>query len=180
MGAGQVLRWGAPPGTGKHDDLLVACALAVVLDGQPWIVPGGAIIIPRADPLEEGVGIDPNVGRDSCARRQQRRNNVEGIDISHWETVNDWPAVKKAGIRFVYLKATQGESMLIGVSTNTAWHARRSDCPGAPIISMTTATLHASAGCAFHRHRWLDARLRLKRHAAAGRRPGAIHHLAGW
>jgi lysozyme len=37
---------------------------------------------------------------------------LEGIDISHWETVTDWPAVKKSGIRFVYLKATQGERSL--------------------------------------------------------------------
>jgi lysozyme len=37
---------------------------------------------------------------------------LEGIDISHWETVTDWPAVKKAGIRFVYLKATQGDRMV--------------------------------------------------------------------
>ena len=34
---------------------------------------------------------------------------LEGIDISHWETVTDWPAVKQSGIHFVYLKATQGE-----------------------------------------------------------------------
>ena len=37
---------------------------------------------------------------------------LEGIDISHWETVTDWPAIKKSGVRFVYLKATQGEKSL--------------------------------------------------------------------
>jgi hypothetical protein len=55
-GAGQSLHWGAPPGTGKHDDLVVACALATVLDRQIWIVPGRSIILPRADPLDEGGG----------------------------------------------------------------------------------------------------------------------------
>ena len=55
-GAGQALRWGAPAGTGKHDDLVVACALAAALDRQTWIVPGGAIILPRADPLDEVGG----------------------------------------------------------------------------------------------------------------------------
>jgi hypothetical protein len=55
-GPSQALRWGAPSGTGKHDDLVVACALATVLDRQEWIVPGGAIILPRSDPLEEGGG----------------------------------------------------------------------------------------------------------------------------
>jgi hypothetical protein len=55
-GAGQALRWGAPPGAGKHDDLVVACALAAVLDRQEWIVPGGSVLLPRRDPLDEGSG----------------------------------------------------------------------------------------------------------------------------
>jgi hypothetical protein len=55
-GAGQALRWGAPRGAGKHDDLVVACALATVLDRQTWSVPGGAVILPRPDPLDEGGG----------------------------------------------------------------------------------------------------------------------------
>jgi len=55
-GAGQSLRWGAPPGAGRHDDLVVACALAAVLDHQDWVIPGGAIILPRTDPLEESGG----------------------------------------------------------------------------------------------------------------------------
>ena len=56
IGAGQALRWGAPPGAGNHDDLVIACALTVVLDGQTWIVPGGSLILPRGDPLEEPGG----------------------------------------------------------------------------------------------------------------------------
>jgi hypothetical protein len=56
IGAGQALRWGAPPGGGKHDDLVIACALATELDRQTWIVPGGSLILPRTDPLEEPGG----------------------------------------------------------------------------------------------------------------------------
>jgi hypothetical protein len=56
IGAGQALRWGAPPGTGKHDDLVIACALAMELDKQSWIVSGGSLILPRGDPLEEPGG----------------------------------------------------------------------------------------------------------------------------
>ena len=56
IGAGQVLRWGAPSGAGKHDDLVIASALVVVLDRQTWIVPGGSLILPRGDPLEEPGG----------------------------------------------------------------------------------------------------------------------------
>jgi hypothetical protein len=55
-GPSQALRWGAPSGTGKHDDLVVACALATVLDRQEWIVPGGSVLLLRRDPLDEGGG----------------------------------------------------------------------------------------------------------------------------
>ncbi len=48
---------------------------------------------------------------------------LEGIDISHWETVTDWPAVKGGGIRFVYLKATQGEK-----SVDRCFHKYRLAC----------------------------------------------------
>ena len=48
---------------------------------------------------------------------------LEGIDISHWETVQDWPAVKKSGICFVYLKATQGEK-----SVDRCFHKYRLAC----------------------------------------------------
>ena len=48
---------------------------------------------------------------------------LEGIDISHWETVSDWPAVKAVGVRFVYLKATQGEK-----SVDRCFHKYRLAC----------------------------------------------------
>jgi lysozyme len=48
---------------------------------------------------------------------------LEGIDISHWETVHDWPAVKRSGVRFVYLKATQGDK-----SVDRCFHKYRLAC----------------------------------------------------
>ena len=33
---------------------------------------------------------------------------IQGIDISKWQGVIDWPAVRAAGTRFVYIKATEG------------------------------------------------------------------------
>jgi len=36
----------------------------------------------------------------------------EGIDISHWQGVVDWPQVKAAGKRFVYLKATESTDFI--------------------------------------------------------------------
>jgi hypothetical protein len=59
-GPGKVLRWSVPdgyrdPATGEllHDDLLMSAALVAVLDGQEWAVTGPALIVPRADPLNE-------------------------------------------------------------------------------------------------------------------------------
>ena len=54
---------------------------------------------------------------------------LEGIDISHWETVTDWPAVKGSGIRFVYLKATQGEK-----SVDRCFHKYRLACQTAGLV----------------------------------------------
>lgn len=42
--------------------------------------------------------------------RQERR--IEGIDVSHWEGDIDFQEVKRAGIRFVYMKASEGVSYI--------------------------------------------------------------------
>ena len=36
---------------------------------------------------------------------------IPGIDVSHWQGSIDWQRVKVAGIRFAYLKATQGATL---------------------------------------------------------------------
>lgn len=40
----------------------------------------------------------------------QRRTsqNIKGMDVSHWQGLIDWQKVKEDGIRFVYVKATEG------------------------------------------------------------------------
>lgn len=40
----------------------------------------------------------------------RRERRLEGIDVSHWEGDIDFEEVKRAGIRFVYMKATEGVS----------------------------------------------------------------------
>lgn len=37
---------------------------------------------------------------------------MKGIDISHWNPVTDWKAIRKAGYEFCFLKATQGTGYL--------------------------------------------------------------------
>lgn len=39
---------------------------------------------------------------------QDKTNSIFGIDLSHYNTVNDWNAIKLAGVKFAYFKATQG------------------------------------------------------------------------
>ncbi|MHB1128081.1 MAG: glycoside hydrolase family 25 protein [Bacillota bacterium] len=35
---------------------------------------------------------------------------VQGVDVSHWQGAIDWHAVKNAGIKFAYVKATEGRT----------------------------------------------------------------------
>ncbi|MEN5083409.1 GH25 family lysozyme [Bosea sp. TWI1241] len=39
---------------------------------------------------------------------EARRYPIQGIDISRWQRDIDWEAVKRAGTRFVFIKATEG------------------------------------------------------------------------
>ena len=39
----------------------------------------------------------------------QSRRRLEGIDVSHWEGRIDFPEVRRAGIRIVYIKASEGD-----------------------------------------------------------------------
>lgn len=38
-----------------------------------------------------------------------KKSTLEGIDVSHFQGNIDWPQVKRAGIMFVFIKATQGQ-----------------------------------------------------------------------
>ena len=35
---------------------------------------------------------------------------VPGIDVSYWDSGIDWPKVRATGQRFVFIKATEGET----------------------------------------------------------------------
>lgn len=37
---------------------------------------------------------------------------IEGIDVSGWQKRIDWPAVARSGVKFVYIKATEGSTHL--------------------------------------------------------------------
>ncbi|MDR9857829.1 glycoside hydrolase family 25 protein [Paenibacillus sp. VCA1] len=39
--------------------------------------------------------------------QNRSKGNAQGIDVSHWQGVIDWPAVAAAGISFAFIKATQ-------------------------------------------------------------------------
>lgn len=40
------------------------------------------------------------------------RRKIEGIDVSHWEGDIDFRRVKESGIRFVYIKSSEGDSYI--------------------------------------------------------------------
>ncbi len=42
----------------------------------------------------------------------RRERRIEGIDVSHWEGDINFREVKDAGIRFVYIKATEGDAYI--------------------------------------------------------------------
>lgn len=55
--------------------------------------------------------------------RMDRR--IEGIDISHWEGKIDFRRVRNAGIRFVYIKASEGDSYICPEFERNYREARR-------------------------------------------------------
>ena len=52
-------------------------------------------------PAKSDIKPHPGVARAT-------RLPIQGIDISRWQGMIDWQAVKSAGTRFVYIKATEG------------------------------------------------------------------------
>ena len=42
-------------------------------------------------------------------KEMQSRRKLEGIDVSHWEGRIDFSEVRRAGIRIVYIKASEGD-----------------------------------------------------------------------
>ncbi len=42
--------------------------------------------------------------------QNKKQDNVQGIDVSHWQGSIDWSRVKASGNQFVFIKATEGKS----------------------------------------------------------------------
>lgn len=65
------------------------------------------------------LGFDDEFALDGCAVctscqsksiTPQNVNTLFGIDVSHFQGVIDWKKVKAAGVQYVFLKATEGET----------------------------------------------------------------------
>lgn len=50
---------------------------------------------------------------------------VQGIDISKWQQRIDWPRVVSSGVRFVCVKATEGQSVVDGLFTTHRENVRK-------------------------------------------------------
>lgn len=72
--------------------LFAAAAFAVL---------GGCVALEGNYPAKSDARPHPGVA-------QAHTYPIHGIDISRWQGEIDWTAVKAAGTRFVYMKATEG------------------------------------------------------------------------
>lgn len=76
------------------------CALALVL-----LAPALLAVTPAAarNPYPQKSDSDPHAGVAAA-----KRHPVQGIDVSKYQLEIDWDAVKRAGTRFAFIKATEG------------------------------------------------------------------------
>ena len=81
--------------------LLALVVVAACARAPSRVVGGGAYVGGTVPQLGDA---DPHVWRSGHPYDHQ----VHGIDISRWQGEIDWSAVKAAGTRFVYMKATEG------------------------------------------------------------------------
>jgi len=44
--------------------------------------------------------------------QRRQSTNIKGCDVSHWQGEVDWQKVKLGGVRFVYIKATEGTTFI--------------------------------------------------------------------
>jgi len=44
--------------------------------------------------------------------QHKKNTDVVGIDVSHWQGVIDWPKVKASGVKFAFIKASEGISFV--------------------------------------------------------------------
>jgi hypothetical protein len=49
---------------------------------------------------------------DMVSAALHRPLGVEGIDVSHWQGDVDWEAVAESGVRFAYIRASQGVDLV--------------------------------------------------------------------
>jgi lysozyme len=50
----------------------------------------------------------PDVNLHAYQPQEAAMETVPGLDVSYWQVAVDWPAVRDAGARFVFIKATEG------------------------------------------------------------------------
>ena len=63
-----------------------------------------------------------NRARDVANAYMRRPLGVEGVDVSHWQGRVDWELVSGAGVRFAYIRATQGVDIIDRMLEGNARH----------------------------------------------------------
>lgn len=57
--------------------------------------------------------------------QKRSKANIKGMDVSHWQGHIHWKKVKEAGISFVYVKATEGETYVDPILVNNVAEAKK-------------------------------------------------------
>ncbi|MDF1695876.1 MAG: GH25 family lysozyme [Saprospiraceae bacterium] len=65
------------------------------------------------------TAVDTNLSTEKAATKTTTdKEQLEGIDVSHYQTTIDWGKAKESNVSFVFIKATGGESYIDPTFTN--------------------------------------------------------------
>ena len=85
--------------------VLIATLSAVLVSGMLGAADPRPVL--GRSPVRVAASASPSSQPLTTNPRPTRAILTEGIDVSHWQGVIDWPAVRAAGKRFAYIKASQ-------------------------------------------------------------------------
>ncbi len=69
---------------------------------------------------------------------------VPGIDVSYWDSGIDWPKVRTTGLRYVFIKATEGDSYADPTFDDNWRGAKSAGLCEEPIISFAAMWIRKS------------------------------------
>ena len=100
---------------------VVACTISIILHVK---------YLPEKQVSHEGDTAKPTDADNSEKfTALKKQYNVHGMDVSHWDGSVDWPDVKQSGIRFVFVKASEGTTYIDPEFSNNWSGAKQAGIP---------------------------------------------------